>query len=139
MSAGILYIIPLILYYFTHNFYHIIAFVGTISVTILSEIFKYFLIGNLSIRPKNAKDCNLLCNDGNQEGMPGMPSSHSAEVAFFSGFYFQNTNNNTIRSILIIYAGLVMLSRYIKRCHTFNQIGIGALLGLSLSWIVCHF
>ena len=65
-----------------------------------------------------------------------MPSSHSAEVVFFSAFYIQQTNNIIIKICLVVYAGLVMLSRYIKRCHTINQIVAGALLGLSLSWIV---
>jgi membrane-associated phospholipid phosphatase len=82
------------------------------------------------------KNCNFLCDDGNQAGRPGMPSSHSAEVAFFSGFYYHQTTNPIIRSLLVIYAGLVMLSRYVKKCHTINQIGVGALLGTGLSWIV---
>jgi membrane-associated phospholipid phosphatase len=136
ISSGLLYIIPFILYIISNNYIHIQALLGTISATFLSEGLKYFLIKDKSPRPKGAKDCNLLCNDGNQEGRPGMPSSHSATVAFFSGFYFQHTENIIIRYLLVIYAGLVMLSRYIKRCHTFNQIVVGGILGLSLSWIV---
>lgn len=136
ISSGLLYIIPFILYLISNNYIHIQALLGTISATFLSEGLKYFLIKDKSPRPKGAKDCNLLCNDGNQEGRPGMPSSHSATVAFFSGFYFQHTENIIIRYLLIIYAGLVMLSRHIKRCHTFNQIVVGGILGLSLSWIV---
>lgn len=136
MSAGLLYVIPIILYMFTRNFIHIKAFFGTAGTTIISETLKYFFIGKASPRPTGAKDCNLFCNDGNQAGQPGMPSSHSAEVAFFAGFYYNETQNPIVRAILVIYAGLVMMSRYIKRCHTINQIGIGALLGLSLSWYV---
>jgi membrane-associated phospholipid phosphatase len=136
MSVGILYVIPLILYFFTRNNIHFKAFLGTAGTTIISETLKYFFIGKASPRPEGAKDCNLFCNDGNQAGRPGMPSSHSAEVAFFSGFYYQQTDNIFIKNGLVIYAGLVMLSRYIKRCHTINQIVTGALLGLSLSWFV---
>jgi membrane-associated phospholipid phosphatase len=62
-----------------------------------------------------------------------MPSGHSSEVAFFLGFYYQQTDNKFIRGFLVIYAGLVMLSRYLKKCHTISQIFFGALLGLSLS------
>jgi len=65
-----------------------------------------------------------------------MPSSHSAEVAFFSVFYYQQTTNPIIRIVLIIYAGFVMISRYIKKCHTINQIAAGTLLGVLISWIL---
>lgn len=136
MSVGLLYVIPLILFFFTQNQIHFKAFLGTAGTTIISETLKYFFIGKASPRPEGAKDCNLFCNDGNQAGRPGMPSSHSAEVAFFSGFYYQQTESKIVKWGLVLYAGAVMLSRYIKRCHTINQIVVGAILGLSLSWFV---
>jgi membrane-associated phospholipid phosphatase len=135
-SVIVLYIIPFFLYIFTGNYIHFKAFLGTAGTTIISEAIKYFIVGKASPRPQGAKNCNFLCNDGNQSGEPGMPSGHSSEVAFFSGFYYQQTTNPIIRGLLVIYAGLVMLSRYIKRCHTINQIVAGALLGLSLSFVV---
>lgn len=134
ISVIYLYIIPFILYIFTHNPIHFKAFLGISGTTILSETLKFFFIRGASPRPKGARDCDLLCTDGNQEGKPGMPSSHSATVAFFSSFYYQQTTNPIIKSVLVIYAGLVMLSRYIKRCHTINQIIVGTVLGVSLSW-----
>jgi len=135
MSVGLLYIIPLVLYAITKNVIHFKAFLGVIGTTFISETLKYFFIGKLSTRPKGAKDCNLLCNDGNQAGRPGMPSSHSAEAAFILGFYYQQYDNRYIRLILVIYTGLVMLSRYLKKCHTINQVFVGAFLGLGLSWL----
>jgi diacylglycerol kinase (ATP) len=135
MSVGLLYIIPLILYIYSKNFIHIKGFLGIIGTTIISETLKYSIFKDISYRPKGASNCNLLCNDGNQSGQPGMPSSHSAEAVFFSGFYYQLTDNIFIRIILLIYAFGVMISRYLKRCHTINQIGVGAILGVSLSWI----
>jgi membrane-associated phospholipid phosphatase len=135
-SIGLVFIVPFVLYYVTGNGLHFRAFLGVTGTTILSETLKYFFIRDASPRPKGAKDCDLLCSDGNQGGKPGMPSSHSAEVAFFSAFYYQQTSNPIIRSILIIYAGLMMMSRYIKKCHTINQISVGALLGASMSWIL---
>lgn len=136
ISVIFLYIIPLLLYVFTGNYIHFKAFLGTAGTTIISETIKYFFIGKASPRPEGAKDCNFLCNDGNQSGRPGMPSGHSSEVAFFSGFYYQQTENKFIRVILVIYAGLVMLSRYLKKCHTISQIFFGGLLGVSLSLFV---
>lgn len=137
MSVGILYLIPLVFYFIAHDPIHLMAFIGTGATTIISESIKYVL-GKVSPRPEGAKNCNLLCNDGNQSGQPGMPSSHSATVAFFSAFYFQETNNIWIKTILVGYAGLVMASRYMKRCHTINQIIGGAILGVSLSLLVRH-
>jgi membrane-associated phospholipid phosphatase len=134
-SVILLYIIPFFLYIFTGNYVHFKAFLGAAGTTIISESIKYFFIGNTSPRPQGAKNCNFLCNDGNQSGQPGMPSGHSSEVAFFSGFYYQQTNNPVIKTILVVYAVLIMISRYIKRCHTINQIVAGALLGMSLSWL----
>jgi membrane-associated phospholipid phosphatase len=137
MSVGILYLIPLIFYIVTKNPLHLKAFIGVGGTTIISESIKYVL-GKVSPRPQGAKNCNLLCNDGNQSGQPGMPSSHSATVAFFSGFYFQESNNPLIKAFLIGYAGVVMASRYVKKCHTLAQIIGGAILGVSLSFIVRH-
>jgi len=137
MSVGILYFIPLIFYIITKNPVHLKAFVGAGSTTIISETLKK-LIGKISPRPYGAKNCNLQCDDGNQSGQPGMPSSHSATVAFFSAFYFQETNNIFVKAALIGYAGLVMTSRYVKRCHSIPQIVGGTILGVSLSFIVRH-
>ncbi len=133
-SVILIYIIPFILYIITSNPIHFKAFLGVSGTTIITEAIKYFFIGKTNPRPNGAKNCNLLCNDGDQSGKPGMPSSHSSSVAFFSGFYFQQTDNKFIRVLLITYAGLVMLSRYIVRCHTISQILVGGMIGVSLSW-----
>lgn len=126
------YIIPVILYGITHQSYHKIAFIGVLAVNGISECIKHIFVKDVSPRPDGATDCNLLCTNGNQEGKPGMPSSHSATVAFFATFYYCHTTNPYIRTGLIIYAILVMMSRYYKRCHSVPQITVGALLGWSI-------
>ena len=136
MSVGLLYIIPVIFYWNTNNAIHLKGFFGIIGTTLLSEFIKYNFIGTVSPRPKGAKDCNLFCNDGKQDGRPGMPSSHSAEAAFFSSFYFNQTTNPVIKAGLVVYPILVMLSRYLKNCHTVNQVSAGAILGMSSAWMV---
>jgi len=134
MSVGLLYVIPFVLYYITGSRVHFKAFLGVAGTTIISETIKYFFVGRQSVRPQGAKNCNLLCNDGPQAGRPGMPSSHSAEAVFFSSFYYQQTTSPFIRTLLVIYAILVMISRYVKRCHTIQQVFGGALLGAALSF-----
>ena len=133
LSAVLLYVIPVIGYALTSNFIHIKAFLGLFTTMILSESIKYYIIKDLSPRPKGAYDCNLWCNDGKQEGNPGMPSGHSSQVTFFSSFYYDQTSNVWIQAGLILYALLVMISRYMKRCHTIPQILTGALLGWTMS------
>jgi membrane-associated phospholipid phosphatase len=135
-SVVCLYFIPIVLFLYTQQDYHLLGAVGLYLTTLVSEFLKYHVIKDRSTRPKGAKECNVWCNDGNQEGKPGMPSSHSAEVAFFVGFYWKEVSDIRIKWMMIIYAGLVMVSRYLKRCHTIEQIGAGTILGLLISWIV---
>ena len=59
-----------------------------------------------------------------------MPSGHSATAVFFTAFYFQETKNTYLKVLMVVYTATVMISRYLKRCHTINQIVGGGLLGL---------
>jgi membrane-associated phospholipid phosphatase len=133
MSAALLYAVPVIGYMLSGNLIHIKAFLGLFATMGLGESIKYFIIKELSPRPKGAYDCNLWCNDGSQEGKPGMPSGHSSQATFFASFYYDQTGNEWIRAGLVLYALLVMISRYLKRCHTIPQIAAGALLGWTMS------
>ena len=132
-SVVFLYAIPIILFLYTKEVLQLKILIGLFGTTFLSEFLKHQVIQESSPRPKGATNCNIACNDGNQEGKPGMPSSHSAEVAFFSSIYYFQTKNPLLRFLLVMYAVVVMASRYIKRCHTLEQIGVGSLLGLILS------
>ena len=131
-SILIVYMIPIVLYGMTHKSYHIIAFIGTLAATAISECIKHIFIKEVSPRPQGAMNCNVMCTNGNQEGKPGMPSSHATTVAFFAVYYFRHTQNIYLRAILIGYALLVMMSRYYKRCHSLLQLMMGALLGGSM-------
>ena len=136
LSAAALYAIPVIGFFIDQPFIHIKAFLGLFATTGIGEFIKHYLIKEASPRPKGAKDCNLWCNDGVQEGRPGMPSGHSSQVTFFASFYYGQTKNEWIRAALVVYALLVMVSRYEKRCHTVPQIAAGALLGFLISQCV---
>lgn len=138
-SVVFLYLIPVVITIYTQQVKHLFGLIGLYSTLLFSEFLKHYVIQDRSPRPKGATDCNLLCNDGNQEGRPGMPSSHSAEVAFFAGYYWDQVEHPLLRLLLVTYAIAVMVSRYLKRCHTIHQIGAGALLGLVLSalWNQC--
>ena len=135
-SILIIYIIPIVLYGITHKPYHKIAFIGALATNSISEIIKHVFIKDISPRPEGAINCNIMCTNGNQEGKPGMPSSHAATIVFFTTYYYCHTRNFHIRAILIGYAVLVMMSRYHKRCHTVPQIMVGALLGWSMGMLL---
>jgi len=133
MSAALLYVVPIIGYIVNNNYIHIKALLGLLATTGIGEFIKHYIIKEGSPRPKGAKDCNLWCNDGKQDGRPGMPSGHSSQVTFFASYYYGQTKNEWIRAGLIVYALLVMFSRYEKHCHTVPQILAGALLGFIIS------
>ena len=129
LSAVILYIIPFIAYIITNNIVHIKAIIGLFATMGVGESIKYYLIKDASPRPKGAHDCNLWCNDGPQGGNPGMPSGHSAQVAFFSSFYYRKTTNIWVRAGLLndyyyyyyycssIFVALVLYHHHLHYCY----------------------
>ena len=136
ISVGIIYGIPVLLYILNGNAKHISAFIGLVGTLLSSEFIKRFIVKDVSVRPPGANNCNMLCDDGKQSGKPGMPSSHTAVATFFVTYYFQETSNIFLKSAMVIWLGSVMLSRYLKRCHTIYQIGVGALYGSLVAQIV---
>lgn len=138
-SILFLYFIPIILYLKTNELRQLIGLIGMIGTVLFTESIKHYIIKENSPRPLGAKNCNLWANNGNQEGKPGMPSGHSSHVSFFVGYYYQQTKNIWIRSILILYGFFVMLSRYTKHCHTIQQILTGSTIGFLSSIFVVRY
>ena len=133
ISIGIVYIIPILCYGYTFDPHHLSIWIGIVRTTWISEFIKYAIVGNRSLRPIGARDCNAFCTNGACEHEPGMPSSHSAIVVYFACSYIaylMYAQYPLITIGLLVYALLVMLSRYLKRCHTIYQIGAGAILGV---------
>ena len=132
MSVGITYFIPLCAYIITHNPGHLWVSSGLGLTTAISESLKP-VFASWSPRPHTALNCNALCNDGPQGGRPGMPSSHSATVIFFSTYYILESESIYLHTFLLGYSAAVMAARHMKHCHTVPQIIGGAALGMSLS------
>lgn len=129
MSSSLLFIIPIILYIKTGLFYHINILLGFIFTILSSEFIKRNIIGNLSIRPQGANNCNVLCNDGIQEGKPGMPSSHMASLLYITTVYYDITPV-LVQKLLIVYVIFMAIARYFKKCHSVLQILAGSLYGI---------
>ena len=136
MSIGLLYVVPVIGFLTTWDLFHIRVAVALVSTLFFGEAIKHFVIGKASPRPPGARDCNLWCNDGARGGEPGMPSTHTSNVVLFSVLYGSYTENPWIRAGLVMYAVLMMMSRYQKQCHTLSQILAGAALGGGVGWCV---
>jgi membrane-associated phospholipid phosphatase len=135
-----LYAVPFFLALAQQNVTELSPFLGMLVTVGLNETIKHFLVGTASPRPSQARDCNLWGNNGPQGGRPGMPSGHSAHVSFFVGYYLQyvfsspsSTTHRILAVLLVVYALLVMTSRYTLHCHTLPQILSGATLGFLLS------
>lgn len=133
-SIFLSFILPFLFFFITYNPFHLYIWISLCGMTILSEGLKYSVCYE-SKRPEGARDCNLCANDGDQTGQPGMPSTHSTLAAFFSTTYVFYTNNPILRIMCIMYAIMIMVSRYIMRCHTPLQIAMGALLGTGCSYL----
>jgi membrane-associated phospholipid phosphatase len=137
VSVSLLYAVPWIRYGLTREIQELRAFWGMIATIMINEGLKYAVIGRASPRPPGATNCNLWANDGPQGGRPGMPSGHSAHVSFFAGYYLQTLPPSLwTRTALLLYAILVMASRWTKHCHSLPQILSGSALGFLLSLLV---
>ena len=133
ISITLLYGISIAMYIKTNDIYHLFIAFGLWATAGISEYIKHHIIGIRSPRPEGAFDCNLLCNDGKQEGRPGMPSSHAAVVTFFVIIYWNYTKNPYVRALLIAYYFLILQSRYNKKCHSIPQLIVGTLVGMGTS------
>jgi membrane-associated phospholipid phosphatase len=133
-----LFSIPIFLFLYTGKVFHLRAFIGLWATGGLNETLKAQVFGKEYPRPKGACDCNIWADDGDQTGKPGMPSGHSAVTTYFSAFYYQYTTNPWIKAALVLYACLVMLSRYVKNCHSLPQIIAGSSLGLIMNALTIY-
>jgi len=123
-----LYGITLLLFLRTYDVFHLIAFLGLLLVRTLSEGLKIQCKGTTCPRPLGAKNCNTFCSDGDQEGRPGMPSTHAAFVTFFVTYYAPILST-PLRALATLYAAAVIYSRYAKKCHSVIQLASGSVLG----------
>ena len=138
ISVILVYLVPGVLYFYTGNARELIAMIGALATVTTSEGIKYMIVKERNPRPKGARDCNLLCTDGLQEGRPGMPSGHSAMAAFFATFYINETEEIWVKILIVVFAISVMYSRYKKRCHSLEQIVVGCLFGMACATLTQH-
>lgn len=142
ISQSVIFI-PFILYIlliFTKNNkrIYLLGIFGFFLTLILSDLLKNYVFQR-NIRPKGAFNCNILNDDGNQEGKPGYPSGHVSTTSFFVFFliyiiWSKTSLNKSLKYLLsvllFLYLILIAFTRFNKRCHTINQIIGGTIFGL---------
>jgi undecaprenyl-diphosphatase len=128
ISTGALYAVPIGLALYERSLHPLVGLVGLLGTLGVGEGLKHYVVGEASVRPRGARDCNALCTNGPCAGQPGMPSTHTAFATFFAVFYGTQVPW-MVQVLLVIYVVLVAASRLVKRCHTPAQIAAGALLG----------
>ena len=130
-------IIPLILspiyfWYISGNIHHLIGFAGLIGTSFTIEMIKHFILSDIH-RPHGAKGCDLLCLHESDENQPGMPSGHAATMGFY-GMYYGITD-----PLYFIYTLIMVISRYMKKCHNWQQITAGLLFGAIIGHMFTSF
>ena len=98
----------------------------------------YYINYNIFKRPKNAYNCNILNNSGDDSFKPGFPSGHMTSISFFTNYlYFTQTNKSLYNFIFYNIPSIIMAyARFYKKCHNIPQILFGFILGLYSSFII---
>ena len=139
----ILYHLQLLPYIFSVRY-----IIGFTTIIAISEVIKIIVYPytKLAKRPIGANNSNFLSNNGNVEGKPGLPSTHSAIASYFFIYNFlilYNTNlikNTTIFHILNISILLgTGWARYYKKCHSMIQIITGVVFGMVYATLFYYF
>ena len=85
-------------------------------------------------RPVGALGCDLLCRGGAAGGQPGFPSGHMTTAALLvSALWFHGGSQWTLW-IGVPWVAAMAWARWSKRCHNWQQIAAGTILGYALGW-----
>lgn len=141
MSLMVFYAYPWIKYVMNHHqpkflFMGIGMVLCEISTKLIKKISHPW--GAPFARPKGARNCNILCNDGDRSGMPGFVSGHCSAIAFFFTYLWLISNTDHKNNVLVIgvvCAGLTSYARHVKRCHNLLQIVSGIVFGAVFAYV----
>lgn len=87
-------------------------------------------------RPSDAKNCNAFCRGGDVGGEPGFPSGHMTTTTMFVAMLWLHFKHR-----YILYAGIPWIilmgwSRWVKKCHTWEQILGGIVTGTIFAYVL---
>jgi membrane-associated phospholipid phosphatase len=140
-SHAYVYFISLAIYFADVSIYNIGGFIGLLLATFIPDGLKKHVFTS-NKRPADACDCNVWANNGPQGGKPGMPSGHSSVASFILVYYGKlvyDKLKDWKQQIAFLLLGsfyiLTIMARYLKRCHTIEQITAGSLLGAIIAFV----
>jgi membrane-associated phospholipid phosphatase len=93
----------------------------------------------ISIRPKEATNCDMINSGGYAADRPGFPSGHSMVAGFFGAYIIheyikikkeKGVELNELLIVFCLFAILVPYARTKLKCHTEIQVLLGCLLGI---------
>jgi len=100
-----------------------------IAINLVAELIKLFVAHEdhpITLRPKEAANCDILLCNGSQGLKPGFPSGHMTFATLF-GLYFYGLTGNILYLHII---PMMAYARYALKCHNVPQIVCGFILGV---------
>jgi len=133
ISILIVYLFPAYMFILYKHIWWLWFLVGVVSANIVVEGVKEVLVEYS--RPVGAKGCDLFCVGGDVGGQPGFPSGHMTATTMFVGVMWLQYGHTYILLTGIPWILAMGWSRWIKRCHTWEQVVGGIFTGTVFSYI----
>lgn len=120
-----IFCLPLIRFYLTNQTKYLYIFRSTCILAIAIQLSRMLLPKyKCLLRPQLARDCNVLNKGGDCSKCIGMPSGHM----LISTFVLVSMYGINVYVIGVLF--FMGASRMRKKCHTFNQVIVGCIVGL---------
>jgi len=133
ISILIVYLFPAYMFILYKHIWWLLFLIGLISANIVVESLKGVLVEYS--RPLGAKGCDLFCVGGDVGGQPAFPSGHMTATTMFVGVMWLHYGHTYILLAGIPWILAMGWSRWIKRCHTWQQVVGGIFTGTVFSYI----
>ena len=133
ISILIVYLFPAYMFILYKHIWWLLFLLGLISANIVVESVKGVLVEYS--RPLGAKGCDLFCVGGDVGGQPAFPSGHMTATTMFVGVMWLHYGHTYILLAGIPWILAMGWSRWIKRCHTWQQVVGGIFTGTVFSYI----
>lgn len=133
ISILIVYVFPAYMFILYKHIWWLLFLLGLISANVVVESVKGLLVEYS--RPLGAKGCDLFCVGGDVGGQPAFPSGHMTATTMFVGVMWLHYGETYILLAGIPWILAMGWSRWIKRCHTWQQVVGGIFTGTVFSYI----
>ena len=132
MSILFVYLFPTYMFILYKHIWWLWFLVALVSANIVVEVVKGVLPYG---RPAGAKGCDLFCVGGDVGGEPAFPSGHMTATTMFVGVMWLHYGDTYILVAGIPWILAMGWSRWVKRCHTWQQVVGGIFTGTVFSYI----